>query len=79
MWGSTLVKNQRLPHSNSFEAAVDDLIPASGFPEPGSGGAVGSCPGGVLLIFVAEEVPIILWGGPYFAFLCQFREKYVSL
>ena len=71
MWGSTLVENQRLPHSNSFKAAVDDLISSSGFPEPCCGGAVCSCPCGVLLIFVAEEVPIILWCGSYFAFLCK--------
>ena len=78
MWGSTLVENQCLPHSNSSKATVDNLIAPSGFPEPCCGGAICSCPCGVLLIFVTEEVPIILWSGSYFAFLCKISRANMS-
>lgn len=66
-----LVENKRFPHPNPFEVGVDDLVPASGLPEPGRRGPVGSSPGGVLLVFVAKEVPVILWGGAYLALFCN--------
>lgn len=47
------------------------FITAGGFPESGSGCAIGSRPSRILLVFVAKEVPIVLWGGSYFASLCR--------
>lgn len=70
MRSSAFVENQSLPHSNPLAVAVNHLVTASGLPEPCSGGAIGACSGRILLVFVAEEVPVILWSGSYFAFLC---------
>lgn len=63
MGGSAFVKDQCLPHANPFEAgSVDDLITASGFPEPGRRRSVSARAGRILLVLVTEEVPLILWG-----------------
>jgi len=75
MWGSSFVENQSLSHSNPLSVAVNDFVAAGGLPESGSGGAVGAGSCGVLLVFVAEEVPIILRSGSYFAFLWKRKKK----
>ena len=75
MWGSSFVENQSLSHSNPLAVAVYDFVTASGLPEPCSSGAIGARSCGVLLVFVAEEVPIILRSGSYFAFLCKKKDR----
>lgn len=70
VWGSSFVKHESLPHPDSSEAAAYDLIPARCFPESSGSGTVRPSPCWILLVFVTEEVPIILWGGSYFALLC---------
>lgn len=66
---SSLVENKGLSHPYPFEAGVDDLITAGGFPKPSSRRTIGTGAGRVFLIFVAEEVPVILWGGSDLALL----------
>lgn len=77
MGGSTLVKHKGFSHSYSFGAAVNHLITTGGFPKSGSGGAVGSGSGRVLLVFVAKEVPVILWGGSDFAPFCAKFDQFI--
>jgi hypothetical protein len=48
-----------------------NFITAGGFPESGGGCTIGARPGGILLVFVAKEVPIVLRGGAYFTHLCK--------
>lgn len=68
---TAFVEDQGLPHSDPLAVAVYDLVPAGGLPESCGRGAVGPGSGGVLLVFVAEEVPVVLWGGSYLALLCK--------
>ena len=75
MRGSSFVEDQGLPHSNPLPVAVYHLVTASGLPESRGGGSIGAGSGGVLLVFVAEEVPIVLWGGSYLALLCKNQKK----
>ena len=69
MRSSSLVKHKRPSQSDSSNAAVDDLVAAGGLPKPCSGCAIGSSTCRVFLVFVAEEIPIVLWGGTYLALL----------
>lgn len=78
MRSSSLVKHKRLSQPNSSKAAVDDLVPACGLPKPGSRCPIGSSSGRVLLVFVTEKVPIVLWGGTYLALLCIMSEKLIN-
>ena len=70
---STKVKDEGFSHSNPFGIAADDLITTCGFPEPSSSSTIGSDARRVLLVFMAKEVPFVLWGGPDFARLCIIR------
>lgn len=58
---SAFIENKCLSHANTFVASVYDLITAGGLPESGGGGSVCPCSGGVFLVLVTEEVPVILW------------------
>nr|ACN32055.1 unknown [Zea mays] len=60
--GAALVEDERLAHADAAGArrGVDGLVAAGGLPEPGGGGAVGARPRRVLLVLVAEEVPVVL-------------------
>lgn len=71
MWGSAFVENKSLPHPYSPTVAVYNLIATGSFPKPSSSCTISASPGGIFLVFVAEEVPIILRSGSYFAFLCK--------
>jgi hypothetical protein len=71
MRGTTFIENKSFSHSNPFSIAIYNFVTACGFPEACSRGAIGSRPGWILLVLVAEEVPIILWSCSYFAFLYQ--------
>lgn len=73
MRSSPLVKHKRLSQSNSSNATVDDLVTAGGLPKSGSSCAICSSACWVFLIFVAEEVPIVLRGGTYLALLYKFK------
>ena len=70
MWSSSFVKYKSLSQSNSFEATIDDLITASSFPKSGSRSTICSSPCGIFLVFVTEEIPIILRCRSNFALLC---------
>lgn len=69
--GSSFVKNQRLPQPNPPKPAVYDLIPAGGLPESGRRCPIGPSSCWVFLVFVTEEVPIVLRGGSNLTFLCR--------
>ena len=71
MRGSAFIEHQSLPHSNPLGAAVYHFIPAGGLPKPSRGGPISSGSGGIFLVLVAEEVPIILRGGSYSTLLCK--------
>jgi hypothetical protein len=59
---SALVVHQRLPHAHQLPllVGVDGLVSAGCLPEPGGSGAVGPGARRVLLVLVAEEVPLVL-------------------
>lgn len=59
--GASGVENEGFPHSYSPGAAdMDGLVPPRGLPETGRGGPVRARPSRVLLVLVAEEVPVVL-------------------
>lgn len=70
MRGSAFVEDERLPHADPFEACVDDLVAPCGLPETGSRCPVGSGSSRILLVLVAEEIPVVLWRGANPAFVC---------
>ena len=57
-----LVVHQRLPHAHQLPllVGIDGLVSAGGLPKPCSGGPVGPGACRVFLVFVAEEVPLVL-------------------
>lgn len=71
MRGTAFVEYQSLSHSDPLPVAVYHFVTPGGLPEPCRRGAVRPRPRRILLVFVAEEVPIILWSRSYFAFLCK--------
>jgi hypothetical protein len=68
-----LVEDERLAHADAAGAGggVDGLVPSRGLPEPGGGGSVGASPRRVLLVLVAEQVPVVLRPRPDPAALCK--------
>lgn len=75
MRSSALVEDKGLPHADSFETGVDNLVATGSLPESGGCGAVGSSARWILLIFVAEEVPVVLWRRSNSALLCNNGQK----
>jgi hypothetical protein len=71
MWGSAFVEHESLPHSNPLASAVYHLVTASSLPKSRSSCSIGARAGWIFLVLVAKEVPIVLWGGSYFASLCR--------
>lgn len=69
MGSSAFVEHKSLPHTDPPAVTAYHLITASGLPESGRSCTVCSCSGGVLLVLMAEEIPIILWCGSYFTLL----------
>ena len=57
-----LVVHQRLPHAHQLPllVSIDRLVSAGGLPKPSGGGTVGPGARRVFLVFVAEEVPLVL-------------------
>lgn len=69
-WGPTLVEHEGFPHADEPGLVVDGLVPPGCFPEPGDGRSVGPRPGRIFLVFVTEEVPLVLLFVPYPTSLC---------
>jgi hypothetical protein len=77
--GAAPVEDERLPHPDEAVLGADGLVPASRLPEAGGGRPVGAGARRVLLVLVAEEVPLILllhsilallWFIPHVSQLC---------
>ena len=68
---AALVEDERLAHAEALDGVVDGLVAAGGLPESGCRGAVRARPRRVLLVLVAEEVPVVLGARPDLAFLCN--------
>jgi len=66
------VEDEGLAHADPLAAGIDDFVAASGLPEASGRGTVGPRAGGVLLVLVAEEVPVILWCRSNPALLCMY-------
>jgi hypothetical protein len=64
------VEDERLPHPDEAVLGVDGLVPPRGLPEAGGGRPVGAGAGRVLLVLVAEEVPLVLLLHSDLALLC---------
>jgi hypothetical protein len=69
------VEDERLAHAHAPDGAVDGLVAAGGLPEAGGRSAVGARPRRVLLVLVAEEVPVVLGTRPDLASLCMHAES----
>lgn len=70
-----LVEHQSLAHSHRIPG-LDALIPPCGLPKPRFGCTVGAVAGGVLLVLMAKEVPVVLVHGMVawnLAYLCNGR------
>ena len=75
MRSSAFVKDESLPHADPSAAARNRLVPSGGLPEPDSRRAVGASSGRVLLVLVAEKVPIVLRGGSDSTLFCQEKRE----
>lgn len=67
---SALVENERLPHPDEVVLGVDGLVPPRRLPEAGGRRPVGASTRRVLLVLVAEEVPLVLLFHTDLALLC---------
>ena len=76
---AALVEDERLAHAEALDGVVDGLVAAGGLPEPGSRGAVRARPRRVLLVLVAEEVPVVLGARTDAALLCTESERCPSI
>ena len=73
---AALVEDERLAHADALDGVVDGLVAAGGLPESGRRGAVRARPRRVLLVLVAEEVPVVLGARPDLAFLCNSIDQH---
>lgn len=73
---SSFVEHECLPQSNPPDATADDLVTSGSFPEPGDRCPVCPSPSWVLLVLVAEEVPVVLWRRTDSTFLCICLPKW---
>lgn len=70
--GPAGVENEGFPEPDPLRVAqVDSLIPPGRLPETGRRGTICPGSGGVLLVFVAEKVPFVLWASADPTFLCH--------
>jgi hypothetical protein len=74
---AALVEDERLAHADAAGAGVDGLVAAGGLPEPGRRGAVRARPRRVLLVLVAEEVPVVLGARTDPALLCIHMYRFL--
>lgn len=72
IWSPSFVENKGFPHPDQFCLVVHWFVSTRCFPKPSHGGSVGPCPSRILLVFVAEEVPLVLLFIPDPASLCPF-------
>jgi hypothetical protein len=68
--GAAPVEDERLPHPDEAVLGVDGLVPPRRLPEAGGGRPVGARARRVLLVLVAEEVPLVLLLHSHLALLC---------
>jgi hypothetical protein len=78
VWRPADVEHQGLPQADppGGVAEEDGLVSPSRLPEPRRRGAVRPCSRRVLLVLVAEEVPLVLMPGAYpapFCHACMFH------
>ena len=73
--GSSFVEHKRLPHSDEIVLVVDGLVPPGRLPEPHKRRPISPRARRVLLVLVAEEVPLGLLLIPYPTPLCTFKLK----
>lgn len=71
MGSSAFIENQSFPHSDSSTVAIYHLVATRSLPKTSSSSSICARSRGVFLVFVTEEVPIILRGSSYFASLCK--------
>ena len=76
---AALVEDERLAHADALDSVVDGLVAAGGLPESGCRGAVRARPRRVLLVLVAEEVPVVLGARTDAALLCTESERCPSI
>jgi len=60
IWRATLIEHQCLPHPYNFRFGKHSLVPPRRLPEPGTGCPISPSAARVLLVFMAEEVPLTL-------------------
>lgn len=56
----SLVENQGLPHPDQPRFIVNCLVPSRCFPETGDSSSISPRPGRILLVLVAEKIPLLL-------------------
>lgn len=66
------VENKSFPHSDQLGLIVHRFVPPRRLPKPGHGSSVGPRPRRILLILVAEEIPLILLLIPDPASICRY-------
>lgn len=83
MRSTSNVKHQGLPHPYPAGSAevVNGLVPPRGLPKPHPCSPVRPCPRRVLLVLMAEEIPLVLATRPDSTFICphQFIISLASL
>jgi hypothetical protein len=77
--GAAPVEDERLPHPDEAVLGVDGLVPPRRLPEAGGGRPVRARAGRVLLVLVAEEVPLVLLFYSDLALLCSFQRDVSQL
>ena len=60
IWCASLVEDKGFPHANQLGLIIHCLVSASRFPKPRHCSSVSPRPRRILLILVAEEIPLIL-------------------
>jgi hypothetical protein len=73
------VEDERLPHADEAALGVDGLVATRRLPESGGGRPVCAGARRVLLVLVAEEVPLVLLLRPDLALLCMPIPKCMCL
>lgn len=67
---TAFIEDEGLAHTDPLAAGVYDLVTTGGLPESSSRSTVRSRACWILLVLVAEEIPVILWRRSNPALLC---------
>lgn len=70
MRSSASVEDEGFPHTDLLVAVSDALVSPCCLPKPCIRGPVRPRPRWVLSVFVAEKIPLVLWGRPDPTSLC---------